>query len=196
MLGWQTFSGTLTKASDCIVGNSALVSKVYFPRLILPLSTVLSTLIDFGVSLLVMAVLLFIYKDKVHVGPEVLLLPVPLTLLIILAVGLGLYTSALMVTYRDLRHVMPVAVQFLLYASPVGYPVSLVIDKLHDKPALLSLYYLNPVVGLLQMLRWCLLGTGDVQWGWFAYAAAMVLVIFLLGTVAFKRMERKFADVI
>jgi lipopolysaccharide transport system permease protein len=194
MLGWQVFSGTLTKASDCIVGNSALVSKVYFPRLILPLSTVLSTLIDFAVSMVLMVILLLCYGIKP--GLNLLLLPVPLGLLILLAIGFGLYTSALMVTYRDLRHVMPMIIQLLMYASPIVYPLALVQEKIQKYPSLLTLYFMNPMVELLQSLRWSLLGTETVQWGWLGYSAIVVVGIFMFGALAFKRMERRFADVI
>jgi lipopolysaccharide transport system permease protein len=188
LLGWNAFNSTLTKASACVVGNAQLVSKVFFPRLILPLSTVLSTLIDFAVGMSVMIVLMVVFG--VAPGPGLLLMPVILALLILLAVGLGLYTSALMVQFRDLQYAIPVMMQFLLYASPVAYAVSAVPEKWRP------LYFLNPITGLLEAFRWSLLNRGDLNLGYLAYSAAAVGVIFVFGTFAFKRMERKFADVI
>jgi lipopolysaccharide transport system permease protein len=188
LLGWNAFNSTLTKASACIVNNSQLVSKVFFPRLILPLSSVLSTLIDFTVAMSLMVGLMVHY----HVVPGwgLLLLPVWLLLLIMLGVGIGLYTSALMVSYRDLQYAIPVLLQFLLYASPVAYAVSAVPDKLRPY------YFLNPISGLLEAFRWSLLGTGQMSWGWTAYSSGWVVAVFIFGALAFKKMERRFADVI
>lgn len=185
MMGWQAFNSTLTKASACVVGNSQLVSKVYFPRLILPLSTVLSTLIDFGVSVPAMVALMLWYR--IVPGPGMLLLPVLLLLLIMLAVGLGLYTSALMVTYRDLQYVIPVLLQFLLYVSPVGYKIP---------KQFTALALLNPLGPLLEAFRWSLLANGTVHWSFLGYSAAVIVAVFVFGALAFKRMERRFADVI
>jgi lipopolysaccharide transport system permease protein len=188
LLGWQAFNSTLTKTSACVVGNAQLVSKVFFPRLILPLSTVLSTLIDFAVGFAVMAVLMLVYG--IVPGPGILLMPVLLLLLLLLAVGLGLYTSALMVEYRDLQYAIPVLLQFLLYASPVAYSVAAVPGNLRP------FYMLNPIAGLLEAFRWSLLNRGELNWGYLAYSAAVVFATFIFGTFAFKRMERRFADVI
>ncbi len=188
LLGWNAFSSTLQRASACLVGNSPLLSKVYFPRLTLPLSTVLATLIDFGVALAMMAVLMAAY----HVAPglSIILLPIWLTMLLLLALGLGMYASALMVTYRDVTYVMPVLIQFLLYASPVAYAISAVPHHLR------GFYMLNPLAGLLEAMRWSLLGGGAMAWGPVLYGCAVSLVVFFLGALSFKRMERRFADVI
>ena len=188
LLAWNAFSSTLTKSSACLLQNSNLVSKVYFPRLALPLSTVFSTLIDFGVALGMMVVLMVIF----HVVPglALLLLPVWLFLLILLAVGVGLYTSALMVSYRDVQYVLPVVTQFLLYASPVAYTASRV-------PAKYRIFFeINPLTGLLEAFRWSLLGTVHPAWGAVAYSVAAAGIVFILGAFSFKKMERKFADVI
>ena len=188
LLGWNAFSSTLTKASGCLLQNANLVSKVYFPRLVLPLSVVFSTLIDFAVALGLMVVLMVVY----HVAPTLalLLLPVWLALIVLLAVGVGLYASALTVTYRDVQYVLPVVTQFLLYASPVAYAVSAV-------PAHLRLvYFVNPLSGLLEAFRWSLLGTGHLDARIVAYSVAVTLLVFAGGALAFKKMERKFADVI
>ena len=119
MLAWNAFASTLTKSGGCLVGNANLVSKVYFPRLTLPLSTVPSTLVDFCIAGLVLAVMLMIYQ--VNPGWPVLLLPVWMLIVLTMAVGIGLFASALMVSYRDVQYILPVAVQLMLFASPVGF---------------------------------------------------------------------------
>ena len=188
LLGWNAFSSTLTKVSGCLVGNAQLVSKVFFPRLVLPLSTVVSTLVDFGVALAMLIVLMIAY----HVVPGVglLLLPVWLLLTLVLAVGIGLYASALMVSYRDVQYVLPVITQFLLYASPVAYALSSV------PPQYKMFFTLNPLTGLLEGFRWSLLGRGALDVNSVLYAAVVSMLVFVGGAFAFKRMERKFADVI
>jgi lipopolysaccharide transport system permease protein len=188
LLAYNAFSGTISKASACVVGNSQLVSKVYFPRLILPLSTVLATLIDFAVGMVLMIAMMFLY----HIAPGwgILLLPIWLALLIGLAVGVGLYTAALMVRYRDLQYVIPVLVQLILYASPILYDSTAVPARWR------IVFYLNPLSGLLEAFRWSLLGRGDIRWPAIAYSTIFVIVSFLFGAFAFKRMERHFADVI
>lgn len=188
LLGWSAFSSTLTKSSGCLLQNAQLVSKVYFPRLVLPLSTVFSSLIDFGVALIMLAVMMLVMG--LHPGIGVLLLPVWLALILLLSVGLGLFASALTVTYRDVQYVLPVLTQFLMYASPVAYALSAV--PLH----LRWLYHLNPLSTLLEGFRWSLLGVGHLETGAITYSALVSVGIFIWGAFAFKKMERNFADVI
>ena len=188
LLGWNAFSSTLTKASMCLVGNAQLVSKIYFPRLILPLSTVFSSLIDFGVAFALMVVLMAFYRVAPHAG--LVLLPVWLCLILLLAVGFGLFASALTVRYRDIQYVLPVLTQFLLYASPVAYAVAAVPERLRP------FFFLNPLTGFLEALRWSLLGTGTLRWDYVAYSVVFTLATFFGGALAFKSMERSFADVI
>ncbi len=194
LLGWQAFSSTLSKASSCLIGNSQLVSKVFFPRLVLPISTVFSTMIDFGVALVVM-LLLMAWK---HVMPTLAIVTLPVWMLLILmvAMGIGMLAAALTVSYRDVQYVLPVLTSFLQYGSPVGYAVAFAMTKL---PATYRpLYMLNPLSSLLEGLRWSLLGrTAPVpDWNWVIYAAFCACGIFIWGAFGFKKMERKFADVI
>lgn len=195
-LAWTLFSTTVTKGSTSLIGNAGLVSKVYFPRLALPLSTVFSTLIDFIVGLAVMFVLMACYH--VMPGPRILLLPVWLLLLLALGAGVGLFASALTVSYRDVQYVVPVLIMVLQYVSPVGYMIGN--PDPHGKPTvpawLVPYYMLNPLAGLIEAFRWSLLGHEQVHWGYVAYAAALSMIVFFAGAVTFKRMERKFADVI
>jgi len=192
LLGWNIFSGTVIKVSASLVQNANLISKVYFPRLILPLSMMFSTLIDFGVGLALLPVLMLI----AHITPGLSLLTLPLwlALLLMLALGVGMFTSALAVTYRDVQYVIPVLMQFFLYASPVAYMLSFALGKI--PPAFRPFYFLNPMAGLLEAFRWSLLGHAALPVVPVAYAAAVSVLAFLGGAYAFKKMERKFADVI
>ena len=188
MLAWNAFSSTLTKVSGSLVGNQALISKIFFPRLVLPLSTLGSTLVDFAVALGMMAVILAIVG--IAPGWGVLMLPVWLVVALLLATGIGLAAAALMVSYRDVAYVLPVATQLLLYASPIAYAVSSVPTSLRFAVDV------NPLTGLLEGFRWSLLRTAAPTTGAVTYSAAASLVAFLLGALVFTRMERKFADVI
>lgn len=200
LLCWNMFSGTLTKTSNVLIANTQLVSKVYFPRLVLPLSTVYSSLIDFGVASLLMIVLMAIY----HVAPTwgLLLLPIWVLGTLTLAVGLGLYLSALMVSYRDVAYVVPVAINFLLYASPVAYSTATVIERVNGKFSpevttwITRAFLANPMAGLLQAFRWSLIGGEAPIWGSVVYSLIFAVAIFVLGAFAFRRMEKRFADVI
>ena len=188
MLGWTVFSGTLGKAGPILVANAHLVSKVYFPRLLLPLSVVLSTLVDFAVSLAVMFFLMAAYGRPPTWA--LMLLPVWVLLLLALSAGLGLVTSALSVSYRDVQYIVPVILQLMMYASPVAYPVSAVPEGFR------AFYYLNPLAGVLEAMRYSLLGSGQIHMGHLAYSAAFAVVVLVAGAFFFRRMERRFADVI
>jgi lipopolysaccharide transport system permease protein len=188
LLAWNAFSTYLTKAAASLVGNSALVSKVYFPRMVLPLSTVAGTVLDFLVSLAMMAVLLA--ATGTAPGWGLALLPVWLLILLTLTTGIGLLMASLAVRYRDVNYVLPVLVQFLLYASPVAYALSVV-------PHSLRPYFVaNPLTGVLEAFRWSLLGTGALPGGYVLYSAGCAVVALAVGSAAFTRMERSFADVI
>jgi lipopolysaccharide transport system permease protein len=188
MLAYNAFSGTVTKASACIVANAQLVSKVYFPRLILPLSTVFGTLIDFVIGLALLAVMMIVWR--VAPGWSILLLPLWLLLIVMLAIGVGLLSSALMVRYRDLQYVIPVFIQLLLYISPIGYPVS-------AAPAHLRIwFYLNPLTGLIEAFRWSALNHGTIESRALICSGGISVLSVLIGAMTFKRLEREFADVI
>lgn len=188
LLGWKAFQTTVTQSSLCLLENVDLVAKVFFPRLALPLSMVPSALVDFTVALGLMAVLLPAYQIDPHW--RMLLLPIWLTILLTMAAGIGLILSALTVQYRDVKHILPVFVQMLLYASPVAYAVSAVPERYRD------LYYLNPLAAPLEAFRWSLLGTSSPEPDKLAYSAVAAALLFGFGAVFFKRAERKFADVI
>jgi lipopolysaccharide transport system permease protein len=188
LLAWNMFSNYLSKSSASLVGNGALVSKVYFPRIVLPLSTMAGTVLDFLVSLVMMAVLLI--STSTAPGWGLALLPLWVLIVLILSSGLGLLMASLAVKYRDINYVLPVLVQFLLYASPVAYALNAV-------PHSLRLYFLaNPLTGLLEAYRWSLLGTGSLHVGYVLYSVGFAIAALVAGYAAFARMERSFADVI
>lgn len=192
MVGWSAFSGTFDRASISLVVNAPLVTKVWFPRLLLPLSTALASIVDVAVVLLLLVVLAFAGGHVI--GLPILLLPVFLALLLALALALGTLAAAVAVYYRDAQHLVPVVTQLLLYASPVAYPTSVVTERIGAP--LSTLYHLNPLVGLLEAFRWSALGAGEVPWAWFGYAATVTAVLCVVAAMVFRRLESGFADVI
>lgn len=184
----NTFSNTLGRAAGSLVSHGALISKVYFPRLVLPLSTVISALVDLAVGLVILGIVMAI--EGVAPGAELVLLPVWLLVLLLFSTGLGLVAAALMVQYRDIGLVIPVIQQFLFFASPVGYDPSIVPNR-YD-----FLYNLNPLTPILGAIRWSLFGVGDLRVGFLAFATAVSVVLFVGGALFFRRYERRFADVI
>jgi lipopolysaccharide transport system permease protein len=188
LLGWNLFSNTLTKTSACLVGNAQLISKVFFPRLVLPLSSVPSALVDFGVAGGMMVVMMFVYR--VAPGWALVTAPLWLGVLLMIAMGVGLMAAALSVSYRDVQYILPVFVQILLYASPVAYAVSAV-------PANLRVfYYVNPLTAPLEGLRGAILGGAMPGWQGAAWSVGAAVGLMGVGLMSFKRMERRFADVI
>ena len=189
LLVWNLFSATLTRASGSMVGNSYLVSKVYFPRLILPLSGTIATLIDFAVSFGLLVMLMALYG--VAPGVAIVTLPIWIALALCLALGLGLIAAALTVEYRDVQHMLPVVVPFLLYASPVAYDVAQIAPSYRD-----AFYLFNPLASILAGFRWSVLGTPPPPPMFILWSASVAAVVFMFGAAAFRRTERKFADVI
>jgi lipopolysaccharide transport system permease protein len=189
MLPWQLFAGALAESSNSLVNNANLVSKVYFPRLIVPLSALAVSLIDFLICLPVLVVLMVVYQ----VTPtwRLAFLPVFMGLALIAACALGLWLCSLNVRYRDVRYVIPFIVQFGLYLSPVGYSTSVVPEEWR------WLFELNPMAGVIDGMRWSLFGTRP-PFAEPSFAVSLLLVVaLLLGSVwYFRRTERTFADVI
>jgi len=190
LLGWNVFNATVGKVNSSMVGNAHLITKIYFPRLTLALSTLVTTYLDFAIAMILMAILLFANRQDVPIGPGLLLLPLWLLLLTALAMGIGLLTAAFTVRYRDVGQVLAVGLQFLLYLSPVAYPASQVPQRF------LPIYLLNPVSTLLEAFRWSLLGRTGVHWHWMGYAVIFSVLTLLVGAFTFKRLERTFVDVI
>lgn len=188
MLAWTLFNGVVTRASGSIVGNQALVSKVFFPRMLVPLSSVFSVLLDFAVALALGIILLFIYG--VNPGWPVLLVPVWTLLILIFGLGIGLAASALMVKYRDVAYVLPWLLQIGLYATPVAYSLSAVPGRYQ------WVFVANPMSWLLECFRWSMVGTAmPPLWQIFGAVLASILVL-LGGVLVFQSRERIFADLI
>jgi lipopolysaccharide transport system permease protein len=189
MLPWTFFSTALAEASNSLIGNANLISKVYFPRLIVPASSVITSLVDFGISFLLMAVLYAWFRFPP--GWEILLLPIFLLFAFVASMGAGLYVTALNVKYRDFRYIIPFIVQFGLYVSPVGFNSNVIPEKWR------YLYALNPMVGVIDGFRWCLLrGEQPIDWTTMAISLGVSLLLLWLGIRQFRKMEKSFADLI
>lgn len=187
LLPWQLFAFSLTNSSNSLVGSQSLISKVYFPRLIIPIASVLPSLVDFAISFLVLIGMMFYYH--IPLTTRIFTLPLFLILAVASALAVGLWLSALNVEYRDIRYVVPFLTLFWQYATPVAYSSSLIPEKWR------LLYGLNPMTGVVEGFRWALLGSGSVD-GMLWVSVGIILLILISGLAYFKRMEATFADVI
>ena len=187
MMSWSLFTSTLSRASDSLVTNAELISKIYFPRLILPLSVIPSAFLDFSIAAIMMIIIMIAYGIEPQIG--LLLLPLWLAILVMLAMGIGLWSGALAVKYRDIKYIVPVMIQMLLFASPIAYSAKAVPMEYQ------TYYYLNPIAGLMDAIRWSILGT-EVNWWTVGYSATFGVIVLIVGAILFRRMEQEFADVI
>lgn len=188
LLPWNYFAQAIGRSGTSLVSNSNLISKVYFPRLIIPISSALAPLVDFMISFVILLGMMVWYGIAPTWG--VLALPLFTLLAVVTAVAVSLYLAALNVKYRDVGHAIPFLVQFWMYASPVVYSTSIIPEKWR------LLYSLNPMVGVIEGFRWALLGKAQPDFVLMAMSAVVVAVLLLGGLVYFKRTERIFADVI
>lgn len=188
LVAWTYFATSVSGAGNSLVGDSRLISKVYFPRLIIPLSPVLAGLLDFTIAFFVLIGMMFYF----HIHPTIMIMFVPflVILMMLTASGVGLFLSALNAKYRDIRYTIPFLIQLWMFASPIVYPASMIPEKYR------LIYALNPMVGVIEGFRSALLGT-------VSFPVRMVLVstivsagLFMIGTFYFKQMERHFADII
>lgn len=187
LVPWTFFANGLSQSSNSLVGSSHLITKVYFPRLIIPLSAVLSGVIDFAIAFAVLLGFAFYYG--VHPGTAVIALPLLLLLALVTALGVGLWLSALNVEYRDVRYVVPFLTQFWMYATPIAYPSSLLPEPWR------TIYGINPMVGVVEGFRWVMLGSNPP--GAMIYISAVTAILVLIGgAFYFRRMERTFADIV
>jgi lipopolysaccharide transport system permease protein len=186
LVPWMYFSYALQSATNVVVENQRIITKVYFPRLVLPFSAVLSGLVDFAIGFVVLAVLTLAYGIRPTMAA--LWLPLLLLLAILTALGVGLWMSALNALYRDVRFVMPFVVQFWMFASPVAYPSALVPERWR------WLYGLNPMAGVIDGFRWALTAHGRPPGPLMLASAAMVVVVLVGGLFFFQRMESTIAD--
>jgi homopolymeric O-antigen transport system permease protein len=189
MLPWQFFSNALSEASNSLVGNANLISKVYFPRLIIPASSVITSFVDFVISGAILVVLMAWY----HFVPSwrVVYLPAFIIIAFAASMGIGLWLTALNVKYRDFRYIVPFIVQFGLYISPVGFSSTIVPGRWR------FLYSLNPMVGVIDGFRWAILGgESKIYLPGFVLSMVIVAILFVTGVMYFRKTEKSFADVI
>ena len=188
LVPWTYFSSALTGASGSLVGASGMISKVYFPRLIIPLTTVLSNLVDFAIALLILFGLMVWFGMQPTIWA--LLLPLLVLLMMLTATGLGMWLTALAIQYRDVNYGLSFAVQLLMYAAPVVYPASSIPQQYR------WLYGLNPMAGVIEGFRSALLGTNPMPWDLLLPGTITAIIVFIGGALYFRRMERIFADVV
>lgn len=188
LVPWTFFANGLSQASDSLVSNSNLIKKVYFPRLVIPIATVLSGIVDFVLAFLVLLGMMFYYglTPTIHI----LLLPIFLLLALVTALGVALWLSAMNVQFRDVRYVIPFVVQFWLFATPIAYPSSLLSEPWR------TFYGINPMVGVVEGFRWALLGTPAGLSLMSLVSSITAVVILITGLFYFRRMEKSFADTV
>lgn len=187
LLPWTYFSNALTDSADSLVSNANMISKVYFPRLILPMAAVVSKLLDFAIASIIMAGLMVWFG--VMPTPYVLVLPLIVALMVLTAAGMGMWFTAMAIQYRDVKHASGFVVQSLMYAAPVVFPLSIVPEQYR------LLYALYPMVGVIEGFRAALLGTQPMPWSLIAVSCFSAVAIALSGCLYFRSRERLFADV-
>jgi lipopolysaccharide transport system permease protein len=187
LLPWTFFSNAVTNSGNSLVGSSTLITKIYFPRMIIPSAAVAAGLVDFALAFLILVPLMFYYH--VSFSAELLLLPVMVILITFLALAIGMWMSALNVKYRDIRYALPFVIQLWMFVSPIIYPTSMLGGKLRIVLAL------NPLTGIIENFRAALLGR-PLNLSSLAISAAITLVLFLYSAYSFRRMEKTFADLV
>jgi len=188
LVPWTFFANGLSQSSNSLVGSGTLISKVYFPRLVIPLASVFSGIVDFLIAFVVLLAMMLYYGLVPTLN--VLWLPLFLLLALVTSLGVGLWLSALNVEYRDVRYVVPFITQFWMLATPIGYPSSL----LHEPWR--TIYGLNPMVGVVEGFRWALLRSNSAPGPIIAISASAAIVILITGAFYFRRMEKTFADIV
>jgi lipopolysaccharide transport system permease protein len=188
LLPWTYFAQAVGRGATSLVSNAGLVTKVYFPRLAIPISAVIAPLVDFGVTCSLLLVMMAYYR--ITPGLAVVTLPLFLLMSVATALAVSLWLSALCVKYRDVSVVIPFLVQVWLYASPVAYPISVVPERFR------LLYSLNPMAGVIEGVRWSLLGTASPDFMVMGISLVMVVVLLISGTIYFNQTEQTFADIV
>jgi lipopolysaccharide transport system permease protein len=193
LLPWQFFSAGLTEASNSLIGNERLISKVYFPRMIIPAASVITSLVDFFISLGLMFLLMIFFKTVPSIN--LVFLPLFIIMAFFTSFGVGLWLTALNVKYRDFKHVVPFLVQIGLYLSPVGFLSAKAKEIIPENFQIL--YYLNPMAGVIDGFRWCFFGDKTpVYWPGMFLSLGIIILFLLIGIRTFRKMEKSFADLI
>jgi lipopolysaccharide transport system permease protein len=189
---WNYFSETLTSTSKVFTENANIFGKVYFPRLVMPLSKVLSGLIKYGIQMVLFLPIwaFYWYQGKLEPNAAILLLPLHILLMAGLGLGFGLITSSLTTKYRDLTFLISFGVQLLMYATPVIYPLSSLPENIQN------IIRLNPLTSILEAFKYGFLGKGELSIAWLAYSCIFTVILLLLGAVMFNKVEKKFVDTV
>lgn len=191
LAAWTYFSTVMGQAGNSIIGAQSMVQKIYFPRLVIPLSKAVVSLIDFAIGLGIILLMLVFYQ--VPVSPNIAYLPFFILMAVMASLGVGIWLSALTIRYRDFQHVVPFLVRFGMFFTPVAYPASILVDRIPEWASVV--YYLNPIAGIIEGFRWSVLGTEAPNE--LAYVSfAVVLVIFVTSLYYFKKVEKTIADII
>jgi lipopolysaccharide transport system permease protein len=193
---WNYFSDTLTKTSDTFTANAGIFGKVYFPRMIVPLSIVISNLIKFAIQFcLFMVVWLYYFftTDTIHPNIAIALLPILIIIMGFLGLGIGIIISSMTTKYRDLKFLISFGIQLLMYASPIVFPLSLVMEKY---PSFKYLLLANPITSIIETFKYGFLGVGVFNWSYLAYSLGFTIVVFFIGLIVFNKVERSFMDTV
>lgn len=194
LLPWGLFTKAIGDAGRSMITNRSMITKVYFPRLSIPLASVLSGLVDFGLAFIVLIGMIVVYNYvpeldyQVHITPAILTLPLFILLALVTSLGVGLWLSALNVQYRDINYIIPFLTQFWLFITPIAYPSSLIPEQWQ------LLYALNPMAGVVEGFRWALLGVETAPGPMLAVSSTISVILLVSGLFYFRRMERTFAD--
>jgi lipopolysaccharide transport system permease protein len=188
LLFWQFFSGALAETSNSLISNQSIITKVYFPRLILPISSVVTKFIDFLIAASILVLMMFYYNYTPYLG-GLLIIPLLLLITFMASTGLGFFLSALNVKYRDVRYALPFFIQILLFLTPVIYPASIA-----GKYS--WILALNPMTGVIQTARAAILGATEINWTLIGISALACFLMLVIGIIYFKKVERYFADII
>ena len=191
MTAWTYFAFVLNQSGNSIIGAQEMVKKIYFPRLVIPLSKAVVGFVDFAIAFLILAVLMLIYSYMP--SANIVYLPIFILLTIISALAVGIWLSALTIRYRDFQHVVPFLVQFGLYATPTAYPAETIIRNLPDWAV--AIYYLNPMAGVVEGFRWSVLG-GVPPSGFVYISFTLIAILFVSGMFYFRKVERVMADIV
>lgn len=191
MTAWTYFAFVLNQSGNSIIGAQEMVKKIYFPRLVIPLSKALVGFVDFAIAFLILILLMIFYG--IAPSSNIIFLPLFIFLTVIAGLAVGIWLSALTIRYRDFQHVVPFMVQFGLYATPIAYPSETILNNLPDWGVIL--YYLNPMAGIVEGFRWSILG-GEManEYVWLSFS--LVIVLFITALIYFKRVERIMADIV
>ncbi len=188
LVPWTFFAGSLSQTSNCLVGEANLIKKVYFPRLVVPISSVLSGTVDFRLAFVMLLAIMAFY----HIAPTInaLWLPLLVVLGLLTALGVGLWLSALNVEFRDVRYIVPFLIQFWFFVTPIAYPSTLLAERWR------TIYAINPMVGVVEGFRWALLGTHTAPGPIVIVSSCVALLVLVSGVFYFCRMEKTFADIV